>query len=97
MIDHIVLFKLKRGAKTNDIENMYRNFIELKDKIQGIISITGGKDISSEGKNQGYTYGFVVKFADTKARDDYLPHPEHKKLIDQFIIPVVEDALVFDY
>ncbi len=76
---------------------MYENFIGLKNKIPGIISITGGTDISNEGKNQGYDYGFVVRFEDIEARDNYLPHPEHKKLIGQFIAPVIEEALVFNY
>jgi len=70
MITHIVLFKIKEGSSKKLIENLYNNLYLIKDKIRGIISISGGKNISLENFKKGYTQGFIINFIDEKARDN---------------------------
>ena len=97
MIKHIVLLKIKEGILEDKIEECFKAVSGLKNKIEGIISIDSGKDNSPENKNQGYLYGFTVYFKDSKSRDKYISHPEHQKVIKEFIAPIIKDALVFDY
>ena len=97
MLTHIVLLKLKEDVKKEAIDNLYSRLPSLKEEIEGIVSISGGTNISPEKKDQGYSEGFVIVFEDNKARDDYLPHLSHQKFIEDCIAPIVDDVLVFDY
>ncbi len=97
MIQHIVLLKLKPYATAEQKAALLDGLIALKDTISGIESVSGGDDNSPEGKQHGFTWGFVMTFADADARDAYLPHPDHKVLGQQLLRPIVDDVLVFDY
>jgi len=53
---------------------------------------------SPEGKNHGFTHAYLLTFEDSKARDTYLPHPEHKKFGDLLgKLGILEDVFVIDY
>lgn len=97
MINHIVLFKLRDGVTETQLKECLNAIKELKEKISGIIDVSGGFDNSPEHKNNGYNWGFQVKFKDKESRDNYVPHPEHQKVIQEYIVPIIEDVLVFDY
>jgi hypothetical protein len=49
---------------------------------------------------RGFTHGFCMGFRDAAARDAYLPHPEHARVV-QMVAGVLEggqDAVLeFDY
>ncbi len=97
MIDHIVLLKLKKGSSQNQIDIIFKSILRLKDEIPGIISISYGQDNSPQIRNHGFTHGFVIRFKDSQARDNYLPHPKHQSVAKESVSPNVEDILVFDY
>jgi hypothetical protein len=97
MLNHIVLLQLKQGVDRQAVKEMYRNVYRLKDQISGIVSITGGANNSLEGLTKGFTEGFIVIFKDSQARDAYLPHPDHRRVAEKYIIPIAENVLVYDY
>ena len=97
MVEHIVLLKLKSEVTPAQLETLSDVLLGMTDEISGIESITAGTNNSPEGKSQGYTYGFIVRFRDEAARDAYLPHPFHRQVASEHIRPLVEDVLVFDY
>lgn len=97
MIKHIVLLKIKPNISNDKIEEMYKNLFQLKNSIADIIFISGGKNNSLECKNKSYTESFVVEFKDKNVRDTYLNHPEHKKVAETYILPIIDDIIVFDY
>ena len=97
MVEHIVLLKLKSDVTSAQLDALPDALLQMADEIPGIESITAGTNNSPEGKSQGYTYGFIVRFTDEAARDVYLPHPFHRKVAGEHIRPLVEDVLVFDY
>ena len=70
---------------------------KLKEVVPGMLEVSGGYNNSPEGKDGGFTYGFIVRFSDAAARDGYVPHPEHQKLAQTLVRPIVDDVLVFDY
>lgn len=97
MINHIVLFKFKYDTAEEQIERVNEGLLGLKYKIYGIESITIGKNNSTENKNHGFSYGFVMRFKDESCRDIYLWHPEHRWIVENDINPIKEDVLVLDY
>ena len=97
MIEHIVLLKLKEGVTEEQTQKMLDGLEELKEVVPGMLEVSGGYNSSPEGKDAGFTYGFIVRFEDATARDGYLPHPEHQKLAKTLVRPIADDVLVFDY
>ena len=95
---HVVVFKYKASATPAQISQITAAFRELKDRIPGITSFEHGVNNSPENKNLGFTHVYMLTFTDVKARDAYLPHPEHKKFGDLLAsIGAVEDVFVVDY
>ncbi len=97
MINHIVLFKFKPDATEAQVESVYDGILGLKNSIYGIKSVAIGKNISAENKNKGFSHGFVMQFEDASCRDIYLWHPEHRWVVEECLLPIKEDVLVFDY
>ena len=97
MVKHVVILKLKEGITSEQTDAVLTGLQALQDKLEGIIDVTGGTNNSPEGKSNGYGWSFVMTFSDETSRDAYLPHPEHQAVSAEFIRPIVEDVLVFDY
>ncbi|ROW06617.1 hypothetical protein VMCG_04244 [Cytospora schulzeri] len=101
---HIVQFQFKEGTSESDKQNVAHEVLALKDRCLGpetgkpyIKSLTGGKNNSPEGINDGLEYAFVVEFENTEDRDYYVfKDPAH----DSFKAlggPKLEKAVVVDY
>ncbi len=100
MIRHVVLLKFRRDVTPQRIDGLLAEVAALKDKIGGILSVSGGANNSPEGLEKGFAHGFVVDFADAAARDAYLPHPEHVKVGGRLVDAAeggLDGILVFDY
>ena len=82
MIRHIVLLRPKPDAAAAEIRAVLDGLARLGDRLPGMLAFAGGADISPEGLQQGFGfgYGFTIDFADAAARDAYLVDPEHKVL-----------------
>lgn len=93
---HVVLFKFNAGASPMAVQAALDSFQSLGNKIDTIVAIESGTNISPEGKSKGFTHGFTLTFRTATDRDNYLPHPEHVKFT-QLVAPIVEDVCVFDY
>jgi hypothetical protein len=96
VLRHVVLFKFKKEASKEEVQEVVDAFAALKGKIKEISDFEWGTDVSVENKAQGFTHGFVVSFASEKARDDYLPHAAHQDFV-KLVGPRLEGVLVFDY
>jgi len=95
MIRHLLLLKFKSGAKQEQIESMFGQFLELETLIKGIQSIEYSENRNPEGLNKDYTHAAVVTFTDSLSRDQYLIHPDHKKL-ETVLLSLLDDLIVFD-
>jgi Stress responsive A/B Barrel Domain len=97
-VRHVVVFKFKQGTTEDQIKQVTEAFRQLKSKIPGILSFEHGVNESPEKKNLGFTHVYLVTFENVKARDAYLPHPEHKKFGDLLgKSGVFEDVFVVDF
>lgn len=97
MLEHIVLLKLKDGITEAQTQALVDGLNALKEVIPGLLEATGGYNNSPEGKDGGFNYGFIVRFADAAARNTYVPHPKHIELAQTLVRPIVDDVLVLDY
>ncbi len=95
MIEHIVLFQWTKEARPEAIESVVTELRKLKIKIPGIVDLSCGANFSDRSK--GYTHGLVVRFKDRAALDAYGPHPEHQRVVQNFINPIRADVLALDY
>ncbi len=97
-VRHVVVFKYKAGATEAQIKEVTDAFRGLQDKIPGIVAFEHGVNDSPEGKNLGFTHVYLLTFENAQARDEYLPHPDHKKFGELLgKLGVLEDAFVVDY
>ena len=95
-VQHMVLIQFKPDVSEELISEIYRQLAELQRLIPGIEHISGGPYCSPEGLNGPYTHGFLVTFESPRARDVYLPHPEHER-VKEFILPHVTSVVAFDF
>jgi len=95
MIEHIVLFRWTEKATPQAIDSVMTELRKLKGKIPGIVDLSCGANFSDRAK--GYTHGLVVRFTDRAALDAYGPHPEHQRVVQNFIAPIRADILALDY
>ena len=93
---HVVSLKFKESATKEQIKGVEEAFAGLQEKIPGIVAMTWGTNVSPEKHAKGFTHCFVLVFESEKARDEYLPHPEHKKF-GQVLGPVMADVFVIDF
>jgi len=95
MVEHIVLFQAKPDASPESLEAMLDALRSLKDAVPGVVSLTCGANTSDRGG--GFTHGLVVRFESQEALDNYLPHPAHRKVVEENVLPVCDEIVVCDY
>ena len=95
MIEHIVLFRWTKEASQEAIDSALAELRGLKGKIAGVVDLSCGANLSEWAK--GYTHGLVVRLTDRAALEAYYPHPEHQRVLQNFVNPIRADILAFDY
>lgn len=78
MIEHIVIIKWKEDTPQKIRDEILNELSHLPSIIPGIASYKVGHNVSSRG--QGFGAGITSTFADHKALDAYIIHPEHQKV-----------------
>lgn len=95
MVEHIVLFRWTESASPEAIDTVLTELRKLKNKIPAIMDLSCGTNFSDRAN--GYTHGLVVRFNDKAGLEIYGPHPEHQRVVKDFIIPIRADILALDY
>lgn len=93
---HVVLFKFKDSATPEQVKAVETAFKALPSKINTIVDLEWGTNVSPEHKNDGYTHCFFVTFKDKAGVEIYLPHPAHKEF-GTLLRPILDKVLVVDY
>ena len=96
VLRHVVLFKFKDTASSEDILKVCQAFEGLQDEIEEIQAFEWGENNSPEGLNQGLTHCFLADFHSEADRDAYLIHPAHKKF-GSLLGPFLDKVTVVDY
>ena len=92
---HVVLFRFRPGAEAASIVRVQEALAALPAAVPAIGRYQDGVNVSPEGRGQGYDWGFVMTFADARARDAYLDDPAHVA-VHPLIDALVEEVLVYD-
>ena len=95
-LQHVVCFKFKATASTEDIKKVEEAFQALKQKIPQVVTLEWGTNISKEKRDKGFTHCFILSFKSEKDRDAYIEHPEHKAF-GKIVGPVLDDVFVIDF
>lgn len=95
-IRHVVHFKFKKDAEPAAVQKVVDEFAKLKGKIPAVESLEGGKNVSPEGMDKGFTHCWIASFKSEADRDVYLKHADHLAFV-AILKPVLEDALVIDF
>jgi hypothetical protein len=83
MIRHVVMVKARADLPAGELEAVFAGLSGLKAWLPGMLAFAGGRDVSPEGLQRGYTHAFTIDFADAAARDAYLVDEEHRRLGSQ--------------
>ena len=96
MLRHVVSFKFSPEASSAQVNALVEAFQNLPNDIPQIKAFEWGENNSPEGVDKGMTHIFLLSFADEKARDEYLVHPDHVAFGDTHG-GIIEDLVVVDY
>jgi hypothetical protein len=100
VVHHLVLFRFRDDLPPEAIQALFVELRALRDRIPGITGFSGGADTSKEGLTQGFSHGFHMTFTDAAARDAYLPHPAHQRVVEQ-LLPMlaggIDGVLTIDF
>jgi|SRR5215471_16997924 len=91
---HIVLFRWKPDVSSEQLIPVRQALLGLSETIPGILEIRCGENFSQRSK--GYQTVLFVRFASRQALEEYLPHPAHRSVVEEYINPIREDSLVVD-
>lgn len=98
-IEHCVFFKRGKDVSDRDIEDVMEKLASITLNLNGASHFRSGKNISPEGLQQNYLDGFIIRFANSDARDSYLDDAEHK-LAGSMLVELTEGGVdglfVFD-
>ncbi|KAF9738768.1 hypothetical protein PMIN06_010498 [Paraphaeosphaeria minitans] len=101
---HIVLFKFKDGIASADLKDITLQMLSLQEScihptsgVPYIKSLTGGKDNSPEGLQEGLSHAFVVQFASNEDRDYYVNQDPAHDAFKKAAGPFIEKAVVVDF
>ena len=101
MIKHIVILQFIPTLSNAEIKAIMDQLSSLKSLIPSIQYFSYGENCSSEQLNKGFNYAFTMDFLDEVGRNAYLNHPEHIRIAQEVILPVLvngfESVLVVDY
>lgn len=96
VLRHMVLFKFKDDATSEQVQEIVTAFGALPSKIDTIEDFEWGTDVGVENLAAGFTHCFFVTFRDAAGRDAYLPHPAHEEF-KKLVGPRLDKVLVVDY
>jgi hypothetical protein len=85
MIRHVVLARFRGDISDAEREAIWDGLRALEGKVDGVVAMTFGANVSPEGLDKGFRHGFTMDFRDEAARDAYLVHPDHKAAGAKFV------------
>ena len=94
-IVHTVLFRFADNATETQVSQLMAAVGTLKTKIPGIMEVAFGKNFSVRSK--GFTHAVNISFQDSAALNIFYKHPDHQKLIQDYIKPIMANMIVVDY
>jgi hypothetical protein len=95
MLLHTVLIRPRPGVSDADLDDLTARTAHIAERLCGPGNYDVGPNSTREPLDQGYTFGFILRFADRDALASYHADPEHEEF-SQRIQELAETVLVFD-
>lgn len=95
MLLHTVLIRPNAAATESDLRDLALQTEGIAERLCGAGNYDIGPNSTQEPLDQGYAFGFILRFADRDALFTYHADPEHERL-SQCIQELAETVLVFD-
>lgn len=95
MLLHTVLIRPKSQVTASDLDELTIQTTKIAERLCGTGNFDVGPNSTHEPLDQGYAFGFILRFADRAALSAYHADPEHERL-SQRIQELAETVLVFD-
>ncbi|KAK4187126.1 stress responsive A/B barrel domain-containing protein [Podospora australis] len=103
-VHHVVLFRFKKDAEVDAVNAAMLKMLKLEEDCVApnsqrtyIKSISGGRDNSPEGLQDGFTHAFVVQFDNTDDRNYYIEQDPAHKAFQKEVDPILEKVTVLDF
>ncbi|MEY9533945.1 Dabb family protein [Sinorhizobium fredii] len=100
MIRHCVFIRFRPEVGEAEKAMIFTEIAALKERLPGFLAAHVGANVSPEtGMDKGYAEGFIVDFADAKARDTYLDDADHRRTGAKIVAAAeggVQGVLVYD-
>jgi hypothetical protein len=94
MIEHIVLFEIKKGTSQKEIDDMVTALRGLKDKVPGVLELSVGPNLSQY--NQCHTHGLILRVKDRLALQGFDANAEVQEVVRRYCMPISESICVAD-
>ena len=95
MLLHTVLIRPGGNASEADLAALSLQIAKLAERLCGSDNYDVGPNSTEEPLDQGYSFGFILRFRDRNALATYHRDPEHE-LLSKRIQELAETVLVFD-
>jgi hypothetical protein len=92
---HTVLIRPKASVAASDLDALSQQTARIAQRLCGPGNYDVGPNSTHEPLDQGYQFGFILRFADRDALATYHGDPEHD-LLSKRIQELAETVLVFD-
>ncbi len=94
---HVVLCWLKEPGNAEGRQQIIEVSKTFK-AIPGVIGVKAGASIPSDRTIvDSFDVGILLTFADQKAMQTYLDHPDHKQTVQNVLKPLVSKIVVYDF
>jgi len=92
---HTVLLKLKEGVSDEQVANLRTELATLT-SIPGVRAVSSGRTFTTT-RNGGFTFGLTVELDSKDALPVYAAHPDHVRVRDTFILPIIDGLVALDW
>ena len=95
MLSHVVLLRVHPDVEQSRLDALAEDIRELGVLTAGPEACSVGPNVTEEPLDQGFGFGFVIRFASRDALAAYHAHPAHEG-VSRSIQEMAETILAFD-
>ena|SRR5581483_9732131 len=88
MIVHLVVFRWRQGTTSDQVVALERGLAGLPPVIPALREYRFGSDLGLREGNGDF--GIAATVDDTDGLAAYLDHPEHRRVVDELVRPILE-------
>ena len=93
---HLVLFRTTAGVPEERLAKVRGLFYACLEECAGLERVFAGPNISASTFGAGWNLAVLMLFSSVDARDQFLPHPAHKRIGEETGAGFYEQLVVYD-